>query len=58
MSLGIDSSIRLFSVVGAAYVPEHHFDNHDDSKCCARSSAVGASRFASVNTGGWLQDRE
>jgi hypothetical protein len=59
MSLGIDSSIRLFNVVGAAYVPEHRFDNHDDnSKCCARRSGVRASRFAPVNIGGWLQDRD
>lgn len=28
MSLIIENSTRFFAVVGAAYVPEHHFDGY------------------------------
>jgi hypothetical protein len=40
MSLNIDTATMLFTVVGAAYVQEHHFENRDSNSEWTRLSGT------------------
>ena len=58
MNLVIDSNTRLFSVVGAPYVAERHFDNCSDDVDApgSRRPAYLATLPRPCTTGSWLQD--
>jgi hypothetical protein len=58
MSLNSDNTTRFFTVVGAAYVPERHFDSGDDRNEYhgARGPRFGGTHLQTGDTGSWLQD--
>ena len=60
MSLIIDNSTRFFAVVGAAYVPEHHFGGygHDvEQRPVQRPGLDVVTLPPTASTGWWLNDR-
>jgi hypothetical protein len=58
MSLIGDNTTRFFTVVGAAYVPERHFESGDDRNeyRSGRGPRLGGARSQTGSTGSWLQD--
>jgi hypothetical protein len=59
MSLIIDNSTRLFAVVGAAYVPEHHFGGcgHDaERRVAQRPGSDMVISPPTASAGWWLND--
>jgi hypothetical protein len=59
MSLIIDNSTRFFSVVGAAYIPERHFDSHKDGDERRHSQELELRSTIlppTGSTGWWLHD--
>jgi hypothetical protein len=58
MRIVIDNTTRFFSVVGAPYIPESHFDDRCDERSHARpdDDADPALAPATAAAGWWLQD--
>ena len=58
MRFVIDNSTRFFTVVGAPYIPERHYDVGSDFELCALPHTVNHTTipFQTSSTGWWLRD--
>jgi hypothetical protein len=58
MRLVIDNSTRFFTVVGAPYIPERHYDLGSDLEPCGLPHTINHTTIPSQasSTGWWLRD--
>lgn len=58
MFLNIDNATRYFTVVGASYVAEHHFesDGGEVEGRASRQYGFAVTAVPRINSGSWLQD--
>jgi hypothetical protein len=58
MRLVIDNSTRFFTVVGAPYIPERHYDLGSDLEPCGLPHTINHTTIPAQasSTGWWLRD--